>query len=312
MSINPRTIGFARLLRQADLGYPGHVVYFHSTNLNLRATIAIPMLANRMTFSVAIVLYFLAIPRGFAQGVPAKLMKSNQPSKRNVGSAAVMSGRIHVYHIFASDLNSTWDTVERDAVLTRMQEAYVFIQRQSRRHHIELSFSDEIARPVSYQGVLPTGTFANPKWTQQIIKETCNEEDSLSLTEKLKRQTNADNVVICVHVDKPALSYNLAYYANVAAEFAAERMVCFSQYPDTRPTAAATYAHEILHLFGAGDLYFPYDQDEDRKQIAKRLFPNDVMFRVDYNLSRLNVGPFTAYRIGWRQSLDPEHRQFED
>ena len=89
-------------------------------------------------------------------------------------------------------------------------------------------------------------------------------------------------------------------------------MICFSRYPDGRLTAAATYAHEILHVFGAGDLYFPYDGDGKRKAEARRLFPNDVMFRVDYKLDRLNVGPFTAYRIGWTQSLDPKLRVFED
>lgn len=283
------------------------------------------MLANQRTFSVALILLVMAmtqlaqsvsaqtVPAQLAksEGVPARLMKSNQSSKRNTGSAGTMSGRIHVYHIFASDLNSTWEQTEREDVLTRMQHAYQFIQRQSRRHGIELEFSDEIARPVTYQGNLPRSTFVNPKWTEHIIKEA-SEDSSVDLTKRLKRRTNADSVISCLHIDKPALSYNLAFYANVAPEFAAERMVCFSQYPDTRPTAAATYAHEILHLFGAGDLYFPYDKSESRKDIAKRLFPNDVMFRVDYNLDRLNVGPFTAYRIGWRDTLDPQHRQFED
>ena len=115
-----------------------------------------------------------------------------------------------------------------------------------------------------------------------------------------------------MHVDKAALSYNLAYYAHIAPEYAAERMICYSRYPDGRPTADATYAHEVLHLFGAGDLYFPYDTDSGRKREAQAQFPNDVMLRVDYDLKGLDIGEFTAYRIGWRDQLEGSLRHFED
>ena len=88
-------------------------------------------------------------------------------------------------------------------------------------------------------------------------------------------------------------------------------MVCFATYPDRRLTSAATYAHEILHLFGAGDLYFPYDDTLIRKDRAPRAFPNDVMYRVDYDLHQLDVGVFTAYRVGWRSILEPKFDSLE-
>ena len=94
--------------------------------------------------------------------------------------------------------------------------------------------------------------------------------------------------------------------------YLAERMICFTRYPDGRTTAAATYAHEILHLFGAGDLYFPYDRVARRKEMARRAFPDDVMRRVDYDIATLSVGPFTAFRVGWLDELKPEYRVFED
>ena len=117
---------------------------------------------------------------------------------------------------------------------------------------------------------------------------------------------------MCFHVNKAALSYNLAHYDHVDDTYVAERMICFTHYPDGRPTAAATYAHEILHLFGAGDLYFPYDRDERRKELARRWFRDDVMLRVDYDMSRLTIGHFTAFRVGWLDKLKPEYEVFED
>lgn len=240
-----------------------------------------------------------------------RFLQSNQASKRDIGSAGALRGRVHIYHIFASDRVSRWTDEDKQQVKDRLATAYEFIRRESARFGKRITFTDEYAQDVHYADVLPTDSLANPAWTENVITAASGEA-GVALVARLKQQHRAEHVTICMHIRKPALSYNLAYYKNVSPGFAAERMICFSEYPDMRPTAAATYAHEILHLFGAGDLYFPYDRDGSRKDIAQRLFPNDIMYRVDYDISRLYVGPFTAYRVGWRDELDPDHRVFED
>ena len=265
------------------------------------------------TLAVGIVSSLAATERLAAEDetVEARFMLSNQASKRNVGSAKDFNGRISIYHIFASDSQSSWSDVEKNEILERLSQAYAFLNQQSEMHGRKITFIEQIGPDANYKKRLPTGTFVDPSWTEDVLRQSAglSTED---LVQRLKREHRAKNAILCLHVNKPALSYNLAYYENVSPEFTAERMVCFATYPDARPTSAATYAHEILHLFGAGDLYFPYDQDDYRKQVAKRFFPNDVMFRVDYNLDRLNVGPFTAYRVGWRDELDEAHKMFED
>ena len=243
--------------------------------------------------------------------VEARHMLSNQASKRGVGSATQFSGRIAIYHVFARDDHSTWNEVEKNEVLARLNRAYAFLNAQSELHGRKVTFIEKVGPDVHHAERLPTGTFVNPSWTEAVLKQSAGVKSD-ELVERLKQNHKADNVILCLHINKPALSYNLAYYENVSSEFAAERMVCFTTYPDMRPTSAATYAHEVLHLFGAGDLYFPYDQDDYRKQVARRYFPNDIMFRVDYNLDRLNVGSFTAYRVGWRDEIDVAHKMFED
>jgi len=216
-----------------------------------------------------------------------------------------------MYHVFANDSHSSWSDVEKNEVLGRLSEAYAFLNRQSERHGQTIAFIEQIGPDTEYGKRLPTGTFVDPSWTEDVLKQSAS-VSAEEIVVRLKKNHNADNAILCLHINKPALSYNLAYYENVSSEFTAERMICYSTYPDARPTSAATYAHEILHLFGAGDLYFPFDRDDYRKQVAKRFFPNDVMFRVDYNLDRLNVGPFTAYRVGWRDKIDVAHKMFED
>jgi hypothetical protein len=259
----------------------------------------------------AVVVASLATP-SVAQVRPANyVMKSNQTSKRGIGSAKRLSGITHVYHIFCNDAKSSWSPSERSDVLQRMQDGCRFISSESRRHQVGVTFVDHVGASVRVKGAIPEKVQVNHVWTENVIRKAARCAAS-ELVKRTKNGHGTDNVMICLHVNKAALSYNLAFYDNVDRIYEAERMVCFSSYPDGRETAAATYAHEVLHLFGAGDLYFPYDRDVDRKNRAAQLFPNDVMYRVDYDLGRLDVGPYTAFRVGWISRLDPRYEVFND
>ncbi len=70
-------------------------------------------------------------------------------------------------------------------------------------------------------------------------------------------------------------------------------------------------AHEILHYFGAMDLYStPFDKRFGQKRRKKRLmaeFPNEIMAHAQRPLSTLSIGPLTEYLIGWRKDIDPRH-----
>ncbi len=240
-----------------------------------------------------------------------RFMKSNQASKRDIGSARKLSGKVVVCHIFCFDGESQWQPAGKQRVLKLTQQAFAFIRTESLRHNLMVHFDERIVGPANIQQNISTDAMADPNWTEEAIKAASG-VTGVELVTNLKNDLSADSVILCLHVNKSALSYNLAYYDNVAEKFSAERMVCFARYPDGRETAAATYAHEILHLYGAGDLYFPYDLTPRRKIRAGELFPHDVMYRVDYNIGRLNVGPFTAFRVGWTDNLASNLRAFED
>jgi len=237
--------------------------------------------------------------------------KSNQVSKRNIGSARILEGDVYLYHIFVSDVNSGWTEHSKAMVYRKVAQAHDFITLHSRRHNKKINFVDDYSGVANLKKLIPTDAHADPEWTEYTIRKASG-MSSVQLVQNLRNQSKIKNIILCLHVNKSALSYNLAFYENVSQKYQAERMICFSAYPDGRETSAATYAHEVMHLFGAGDLYFPYDKDQRRKSHAGRLFPNDVMYRVDYDLGTLNVGPFTAYRVGWTDKLDPAYQGFED
>jgi len=238
-------------------------------------------------------------------------LKSNHASRRGRGSAAVLRGRVLLYHLWAEDQEAPWADALQADVQKRVRAAVGFLDRWARRYTIDLAVVEASAGRVRSTAPIPTDSFAHPAWTERLIQST-GAEDGNRLVADLKRSHRADAVVLVIHVNKDGDSYNLTFYKGVGPLWAAERVVCFTRYANRTPTCAASYAHEFLHAFGAGELYFPFDRTDDRRKRAARLFPNDIMCRVDRNLAALRIDAFTAYRIGWTDDLDPDLRAFED
>ncbi|MFT5822974.1 MAG: hypothetical protein ACI8ZM_004231 [Crocinitomix sp.] len=62
--------------------------------------------------------------------------------------------------------------------------------------------------------------------------------------------------------------------------------------------------HELLHLFGAIDLY-PHGQQANfnYSEIAEK-YPNEIMRISHKNIDKLMLSPITKYYIGWENDLD--------
>ena len=239
------------------------------------------------------------------------VLLSNHASRRGSGSAAILTGRVVVWHLWAEDAASSWTDAEQADIGGRVREALGFLVREAHAHGVDVAFVEETAGRVRSPAEIPTDMFAHPIWTERLVQAT-GAASANRLVADLRRRHGAGAALIALHVNKAALSYNLTFYAGVDPLYAAERIVCFARYPDGTPTCAASYAHEILHNFGAGELYFPFDRTDTRAKRARQLFPNDVMSRVDRDIAKVHVGPFTAYRVGWTDRLDPDLRGFED
>ncbi len=71
----------------------------------------------------------------------------------------------------------------------------------------------------------------------------------------------------------------------------------------------AEIAQYFIKLFGGIDLYRSSERKSNRKiKMAAAFFPNDIMQDVSsQNLRQLEIGSFTAYMIGWRDTLEEKY-----
>jgi hypothetical protein len=260
--------------------------------------------------SILLGIALLAVPAAAADPATPQGKPTNQASKRNNGSAAVLAGRVVLVNVHVSDPGSGWTRRSRRDVRRRMSAAVRFIKDQAARYDRQVTVI-EVDLDSRYKAEVPSRLTADPDWTQQAIT-AAGKGAPRDLANQLKREHHADQVLLVLHINKPGQSYNLTFSDGVAADYWAERVVCFTRLDNDWPTPAAAYAHEILHGFGAGELYFPFDATDTRERLASRTFDDDVMYRVDYQLQRLEIGAYTAYRVGWRETLDQAYRVFED
>ncbi len=70
-------------------------------------------------------------------------------------------------------------------------------------------------------------------------------------------------------------------------------------------------AHNLLHLFGAADLYKTlYRKDVKKIKMAQNYFPNDIMQNpYGKKIQNLLIGECTKYLIGWKSKLDKQYQK---
>lgn len=144
--------------------------------------------------------------------------------------------------------------------------------------------------------------------------EFLDEMDALCATvdtQALRDQYGTDHIGFLLFLPVSGTSFTMAHYADDDVNFYHE-YCCIYRYDayaaEPEPESPATYAHEILHLFGAPDLYAgssdPYVSGEMTAYV-EQTYPDDIMFST-YAADGSNVytsidkiiSPLTAYCIG--------------
>ena len=76
-------------------------------------------------------------------------------------------------------------------------------------------------------------------------------------------------------------------------------------------TNTAAIAHEILHLFGAWDLYELDDSDHDRATKTELMFPNSIMLHTWRDIWETQIDEINAWLVGLKDEGKDWYRWFE-
>ena len=237
--------------------------------------------------------------------------QAHSAPEHDLGSAGTLEGDIYVLSVFVSDNHyGTWTTAEKDEMVKKETEALNWIKRQAAPYGVEINYTRGC---YGYSGDIKL---------DHIMRGSASGREDVDLVGKALRaagysrplafydwvldETPCAETFVILYVKGNGISYNISFQKKEMDEekYFVEGCVIYENYDDGRTMAASAIAHEILHCFGAWDLYANFAQSPEVEAHAKRLFPNSIMLRADYNINKLSVDPLTAWLIGWND--DPE------
>lgn len=144
-----------------------------------------------------------------------------------------------------------------------------------------------------------------PKDTSAIIQTPNKVTNRERLIARLRDLHQTDNVALLYFVNN-YYKEDVSVAIHTSSHTEIEYGIVSYKYP-------GVIAHEFLHLFGAWDLYVsPFLKKHKayiQKDVAEKVFPNEVMAFADRNLESLEISGFTKYLIGWQSEMDEKYQK---
>ena len=133
-------------------------------------------------------------------------------------------------------------------------------------------------------------------------------EEDLSY-ERLLQEYGADGIATCMFVNAPGRSYAIVYDGE---DNVMESLVMFARNDKGTEEEPAVYAHEILHVFGAHDLYNGEEYSREVTDYIAASYPDEIMRSVagEGKISE-QISRITAYHLGWIDEI-PETESFPE
>lgn len=246
-----------------------------------------------------------------------------------------LKGKVLIYTIFVdTKTTSPWTEYDIKTTLDSIRVAVHWLSKQSKNNNVNIQFSTDyyvgpefttIKKNLPEESIFLSVTepnkkqgFANiNKWSDYIARKAGSNfhiEEKEGVRE-VKKPKNKERLIAHLRdtydVESVVLLYMMNNYfrndisvpMNTLHTKDIEYAIVSYKYP-------AEIAHNILHLFGAVDLYETiYRKSSKSIEFAAAHFPNDIM-QDPYgkHINSLEISDYTKYLIGWNNALKEEYQ----
>ncbi|MBR6594357.1 MAG: hypothetical protein IKK83_04160 [Clostridia bacterium] len=229
----------------------------------------------------------------------------------DIGSAGEMRGSCLWVNVFADCLSSDWDGESEAAVKAMVEEARGHLLSCAAEYGVE-ELSIELSWVNIDLGISPPDYLNGARWALEAF-EGGGYGSYPEFARSLCQDGDYDNVFINFHFNEHGRSFCLPCDSAVGedSDYYYEHMVTYysQQGEGAYFACSAVYMHELLHAFGAVDLYDEW-LTEQGGDLAALYFDYDIMRREPWDIKQSYVSELTAKLIGWSEGLDPQLRAF--
>ncbi len=204
---------------------------------------------------------------------------------RNKGECRTLTGDVVVSVVFVDDSLSLWSQEEMDEFKALRQRDEEILEGEAQKYGAELDVT------VTYTTGKVDMDFdrdSTKAWKNAVLKELEYSEPDKAIDE-LKKQHSADEATF-------------VFARNAGGRSFAEQAISDTGFECAFLYEGGGFRHELLHIFGAEDFYFP----EEVMAYAKESFPDTVMLASKEEA----VDSFSAYLVGWIKQPDEKGKAF--
>ena len=242
---------------------------------------------------------WLAVAVLVSMGLQAAEELGNPRSSYGLGSAGYLKGDNLLYSLFVDTPESSWTKEEKEKALTELLLATDYIEEQASAYHCETRLICDWKENADLcsDAVVDFAINDEEDFTDRLDEEIARWVEEKVDFEGLKESYRAKGIALLVFVNNPGTSYAIVFDGTDNPK---ESLILFGQEPPS------VFAHEILHLFGAHDLYRDAEYTQEVTAYVGAAYPLEIMYTVADENGVLRKGkivnlvsPITAYHLGW-------------
>lgn len=212
-------------------------------------------------------------------------------SGRDCGHIGRMTGSIHLICVFVNDSESHWTGPEIDEMYNGLWKDTAYLEAQAARYGVYLKFSSGY-----FISTVPANQ--EDRWLDYLLEtQFSNPDHDLAALENYYATSGGFNdCPMLFYFNKPGRCYSY-----MATKPYYERSAEYAIYYPSTMSSDRSPAHELYHLFGAIDLYYP----EKVAAAARKRFPQSSML-----IGGREIDDLTAYLIGWTDTYSQDAAAF--
>lgn len=257
------------------------------------------MIKKEVIFITAPKILFLAMAAVVMLSAGNEEVLGKPRSSYGLGSAEYLKGKNLLFSLYVDTIESSWEEEEKEETLSKLKLAARYIEDAAKEYHNNTELVCDWQKNEDLTGNAEVNFAINDKVD---FEDRLDEEIAIWVEEKidfeqLMEEHHANGIALMVFVNNPGGSYAIVFDG---IDNPKESLVLFSEEP------ASVYAHEILHVFGAHDLYRNAEYTSEVTDYIKKVYPLEIMYTVTdsdgaiYDDRIINmVSPVTAYHLGW-------------
>lgn len=241
----------------------------------------------------------LAVAMLITSGTSDQIQMGEYPPSYGLGSAKYLEGTNLLYSLFVDTPDSSWTQEEKENTLKMVGLATEYIEDAAAEYQKEAEFIYDWQENDDLIGQAEVDFSIRDEvdFTDDLNRALVTWKKEIVSYEDYMEAYQVDGMAMLVFVNNPGTSYTIVFDGMDSQK---ESVILFAQEP------LAVYAHEIMHLFGARDLYRGADYTREVTDYIASAYPTEIMYTVlgsdgskYYDKIVNEVSPITAYHLGW-------------